>query len=76
MSETTEEDGHLYAVEIEYNTDFDGREIDPGKEEYPRTLHGPFLTKDLAIKWLEDYPEDTDVHDMSVIPLNLVPQES
>jgi hypothetical protein len=65
--------GEHYAVEVEYNTDFDGRRIDPGKEDHPRTLHGPFTTQEEADKWAESYgPDSTDIHEVRVVPLNRV----
>lgn len=69
---TSAEFGESTIVVIEWSTDFDGREIDPGKEEYPRTHHGPFVDIDEAARWMDAYPEDTDVHDMTAVPLNNV----
>jgi hypothetical protein len=69
---TSAEFGETLVVEIEWNTDFDGREIDPAKEEYPRTLHGPFLDEAEAKAWMDAYPDDTDVHEMSAVTLNSV----
>jgi hypothetical protein len=69
---TSAEFGQSAMVIVEYNTDFDGREIDPAKEEHPRTFHGPFTDMDEASKWMDAYPDDTDVHDMTAVPLNNV----
>lgn len=83
MSLPTDSDGHVitsaefgmgeFIVEVTYNTDPDGREIDPNKEDYPRTLHGPFVDEDEANAWIYAYPDgDTDIEDMVPIQLNSV----
>lgn len=64
--------GEDWYVQIDYNTDFDGRWIDPEVEDYPQTFHGPFTSLDEAAAWMEDYPEDTDVNDMRATVLNRV----
>lgn len=69
---TSAEFGESYLVRIEWNTDFDGRAIDPGKEEYPASYYGPFLSEDEAVEWMNAYPEDTDVYDMTSIVCNNV----
>lgn len=63
------EDRHI--VEVEYNTDADGRRIDETREDHPRTLHGPFETIEEATRWMDDFcPDDTDIHDIRVCVLN------
>ena len=65
--------GEAWLVEIHYYTDFDGREIDPKTEDYPRTLHGPFATEDAALAWIYAYPDgDTDIQDMYALVMNKV----
>ena len=65
--------GHAYLVKVEYNTDYDGREIDPLKEDYPVTLHGPFDTVEDATEWMDGWPDgDTELHEISVITMNRV----
>lgn len=65
--------GEHHMVRITYLTDFDGREIDPGKEEYPATLHGPFDSHEEAVAWMDAYPDgDTDIEDMVTIVANRV----
>jgi hypothetical protein len=59
-------------VVIEWNTDHDRRVIDPEKEQYPQSFYGPFVDEDEAMRWVTDYPDDTDVHDMYTSPLNNV----
>lgn len=73
--DTSADFGYLYAVQIEYTTDFDGRQIDEAKEDYPSTLHGPFFSTKEAERWMNAYPDDTDVHDITVITLNRVRPE-
>lgn len=70
--QTSAEYGEALLVKIEWNTDFDGREIDPEKEAYPATFHGEFFSPEEAQEWMDAYPEDTDVHDMFTVPLNRV----
>lgn len=63
--------GHEWLVVIEYYTDFDGRVIDPEKEDYPKTLHGPFVDAEEATAWIHAYPDgDTDIYEMKVSILN------
>lgn len=70
---TSAEFGEARLVKVEYNTDHDGREIDPAKEEYPVTLHGPFKDDAEAHAWADAYePDSTDIHDVHFITLNLV----
>lgn len=57
-------------VEILYNTRADSTPIDPEREPYPRTLHGPFHNLDEAIEWMENLPDDTDTHDVNAYLLN------
>jgi hypothetical protein len=65
--------GDLWHVRITYYTDFDGRKVDPGKEELPETFHGPFETQEEAVEWVEAYPDgDTDIEDIVVGVLNKV----
>ena len=68
--------GHTFLVKIEWSTDFDGRVIDPGKEEYPETLHGPFDTSEEAVEWMNTYPDDPDIYEMTVVVINRVKQET
>lgn len=69
---TSAEFGESVIVEIQWNTDFDGREIDHTKELYPRSFYGPFVDMDEAMRWMDGYPEDTDVHEMLALPMNSV----
>lgn len=70
---TSADFGQHYLVRISYNTDFDGRQIDPGKEEYPQTFHGPFDSEAEAVEWMESYPDgDTDIAEMESIVANRV----
>lgn len=69
---TSAEYGEVWMVKVEYNTDFDGREIDPGKEEYPCTFHGEFFSEQEADEWLMAYPDDTDVHEITIVNMNRV----
>ena len=65
--------GEGWIVEVEYNTDFDGREIDPAKEEYAKTFHGAFDTIEEATAWMDAWPDgDTDLHDMRALLFNMV----
>lgn len=58
-----------WVVEITYNTDEHGhRLMDP--RDYPYVLVGPFKSKKSASKWMNDRPDDTDVHEMITYPLN------
>ena len=63
--------GYAYLVEIEWNTDYDNRVIPEG-EPPARTLHGPFDTPEEANEWLQTYPDDTDIHEMTVVVINRV----
>lgn len=70
---TSAEYGQAWGVEITYHTDFDGRKIDPAKEDHPRTLHGTFDTPEEASAWMDAYPDgDTDVEDMVLVVINRV----
>lgn len=66
--------GQGYLVKAEYNTEADGTPVDesvPG--EYPTTLHGPFDSESGAMAWANDFmPDDTDIHDVTVITFNKV----
>jgi len=65
--------GEAWMVHIQYNTDHDGREIDPEHEEWPETYHGIFETQQEAADWCNAYPDgDTDIHDMYVKCMNRV----
>jgi hypothetical protein len=65
--------GEFWMVHIQYNTDHDGRDIDPEHEEWPETFHGPFYSQQEAADWCNDYPDgDTDIHDMYVKCMNAV----
>jgi hypothetical protein len=65
--------GEHWMVHIQYNTDFDGREINPEHEEYPETFHGPFHSQQEAADWCNAWPDgDTDIHDMYVKCMNRV----
>lgn len=62
----------LHLVRFEWNTDYDGRRIDPGKEPYPETWHGPFATAEAAQTFAQDaFEDDTDVHDVTTGVINL-----
>ena len=63
--------GETHMVRIWCNTDFDGREIDPAKEDYAETFHGPCSSEE-ANEWMLAYPDDTNIHDMQVVALNKV----
>lgn len=70
---TSAEYGECWVAKIEYNTDFDGSEVDPGEPVHPETLHGPFTSQQECADWLNAYPDgDTDVHDMTVLNMNRV----
>lgn len=65
-----------HVVVTEWNTDHDGRAIDPTVEAYPYTVHGPFPTFAAAKQWMDNsYPDDTDIHEQVVAPLN-TPEEN
>lgn len=64
--------GHEILVEIDWTTDADGREIDPGKEEYPKCLYGPFLSVDEAKQWMDAYPGFEEIHEMGTVFVNRV----
>lgn len=72
--ETSAAYGHLWLVEVTYNTDTEGRWVADDNYEN-RTLHGPFYTEVEANEWLQDYPDDTDVKEMRVVVLNTVRSE-
>lgn len=68
----TSPQGEATLVKVTYYTDHTGRTIDPEKEEYPCTLHGPFRDEDEAVAWMEAWPDgDTDIEDMVTQHLNL-----
>lgn len=70
--ETSAEFGECWFAQIEYNTHADGSEVFGFEEDPPRTLHGPFDSPQEAADWLNAYPDDTDVHDMTVQVMNRV----
>lgn len=63
--------GHAYLVEIEWSTDHENRVI-PEDEPPARTLHGPFDTSEEATEWLQTYPDDPDIYEMTVVVINRV----
>ena len=63
--------GHAWIVDVEYNTEADGTQVPEG-EPGPHTLHGPFDTEAEAVEWLQNYPEDTDVYDITLGVINKV----
>ena len=68
--------GETWIVRVEYNTDFDGRQIDPAKEEYPCTFHGTFESEDEAVEWMDAFcPDDTDIHEATAMVMNRVRPE-
>lgn len=69
--ETSASYGESWMVEIIYNTDQNNKWVDGNEDDSNRTYHGPF-TKDEADEWMKDYPEDTDVFDMTMLVLNNV----
>lgn len=63
-----------WLVEVQWNTDHEGRIIEDDSDAI--CLYGPFYTEEAAIKFMHDWPDgDTDVHEISVIVMNLVKQE-
>jgi hypothetical protein len=64
--------GTAWLVQVEYNTDEEGRWVDGNVAERPTTLHGPFKTRASAARWMADYPSDKDVFDMRIVLLNKV----
>ena len=70
---TSSEFGELYMVRIDYNTDDDGREVDPNDLPLPCTFHGPFVGVAEASEWADARVNgDTNVVDALVIALNKV----
>ena len=64
--------GELFAVRVTYNTDPDGKWVD-FEDNSNVTLHGTFDSAELAMQWIEAYPDgDKDVKDMDVININRV----
>lgn len=59
----------MYAVRIEWTTDENNVYIPEGKP-LAQTYHGPFATEDEARTFIHDYPEDIDIDDLYLIPLN------
>lgn len=64
--------GEMFAVRVTYNTDPDGNWLDD--DNYDNfTLHGDFDSIDLAMQWIEAYPDgDRDLKDMDIININRV----
>lgn len=58
-----------YVVITEYNTDADGKEI-PADKPGCYVVTGPFNRLATAKKYMDNYPDDTDVRDMVAVPLN------
>ena len=69
---TSAEFGVSYMVRIEWSTDEFGAPIDVTRESPAETFHGPFDSLEEATEWLEAYPDDTDVFEMTAITLNNV----
>lgn len=69
--DTSSSFGHSVIIEVTYNTDPEGKWVDDDNYEN-RTLHGPFSNEDEAQAWMNDYPDDTDVKDMTTLVLNAV----
>lgn len=77
----TDDEGHIitsaifgmqWLVEVVYNTDPDGNWVDD--DDYSnKTLHGPFVSEDEAVQWIDAYPDgDRDLKDISVLGMNAV----
>lgn len=63
--------GEAWLVRIFYGTDPDNEPV--ADDDWSNcTLHGWFDTKERAEKWLQDYPDDTDIRDMDVLMFNKV----
>lgn len=71
LESASREHGTEWMVRIEYNTDHDGRWIDPETEAYPETLHVGFHTKAEAFAWMDARTDgDKDVHDAFALMVN------
>lgn len=69
---TSAEFGMMWAVRITYNTDPEGVWVE-FEDNSNVTLHGDFDTPDLAMVWIEAYPDgDKDIKDMDVVGINRV----
>jgi hypothetical protein len=64
--------GHQWLVKVEYNTEADGSQVLCNTTIWPETLHGPFDTIEEAAAWMDSYPDDPDVVEVSVIVMNRV----
>ena len=71
---TSAEFGETFAVEVTYTTEHDGS-VPSTDSPTPRTVHGPFVSEEEALAWIEDYPDADDVDDFLVLPLNSVRPE-
>jgi hypothetical protein len=70
--ETSAAYGMQWAVRITYNTDPEGVWVE-WEDNSNVTLHGEFDSPELAMQWIEAYPDgDKDVKDMDVIGINRV----
>lgn len=59
----------MYVVIFEYNRDENNVWV-PDNVAGPITIHGPFNTEEAAIEWMNNQPDDTDVREAHVAPLN------
>lgn len=50
---------------IHWNTDAEGRPVEPLQDDSPISYYGPFSNIEAAVAWMDDYPEDTDVYDIT-----------
>ena len=64
--------GYAVLVKIEYRKDEWGIEVADDIPEYPHTLHGPFFTQEEAQEWMDAYPDDEDVVEMTALTINNV----
>jgi len=65
--------GDLWLVRVTYHTDSDGKPVDVMTElDLPQTLHGPFDTIEEADRWVQSYPDSTDVAEVDLVVLNKV----
>lgn len=58
-----------YIVRIEWTTDENNEHI-PHGEPLAQTYHGTFDSEEAARSFIYEYPEDTDIDDFYLIPLN------
>lgn len=68
---TSAEFGESLLVEVTYNTTAENVIAD-NDDDSNITLHGPFFDRDEADRWIQDYPDSTDVRDFRVIFVNNV----